>query len=345
MLKSEIKAEELENAAKKELKNKNFEEAMRFFNEAKDIYLDLNYMGKVNVIDKQIAQLKRVIEYERRTGKNSEMETAKKPTKIYDNVKNIVKSEQKELVPKNIPNTPTEILNEAELRRERIRQQLELSEKQVQINNLSESKIRKREQKKIQEQQKIEEEKNIKQKQENENRLVLKNAEELLDRAKMSIKKKEFKQAKEFYKEAINIFKSLGWFDQVDVLYREIKNIETYKIEYLKKKQKQTIMQKKQEVHYQKNLDLLKDKNKKLEEIKTARLEKLSPAIKNIMQKAMMVKQKAEKEEKSGKIKSHVLERYEYVLELYKSIPTDQLDLTTEISGIERKIAELESRI
>jgi len=69
MLKSEVEAEELEKKAKQELKNKNYEVSKSLFEKARDLYLQLNYMGKVGIIEKQLAQIKRVILYEQRLEK------------------------------------------------------------------------------------------------------------------------------------------------------------------------------------------------------------------------------------------------------------------------------------
>lgn len=61
MLKSEVEAEELEKKAKQELKSKNYQASKSLFEKARDINLQLNYMGKVGIIEKQLAQIKRVI--------------------------------------------------------------------------------------------------------------------------------------------------------------------------------------------------------------------------------------------------------------------------------------------
>ena len=53
--------------------------------------------------------------------------------------------------------------------------------------------------------------------------------------------------------------------------------------------------------------------------------------------------EKAEKEEKLGKF-SRVLGRYEYILEIYMSIPKDVKNFSNEIYEIEKKISTLRSK-
>ncbi|GAG55086.1 unnamed protein product, partial [marine sediment metagenome] len=79
--------------AKEELKNKNYEVSKSLFEKARDIYLQLNYMGKVNVIEKQLAQIKRVIEYEQRSKKEPVAEIENMIGKVQERKEHIVKPE------------------------------------------------------------------------------------------------------------------------------------------------------------------------------------------------------------------------------------------------------------
>ena len=69
----------------------------------------------------------------------------------------------------------------------------------------------------------------------------------------------------------------------------------------------------------------------------------LPPDIKNVLEKINMLKYKAEKEEKASKYE-RALNRCQYILELYSSIPPDKLDLTSQIFEIKKKIDDLKSK-
>ncbi|MFX0137878.1 MAG: hypothetical protein ACFFDN_29825, partial [Candidatus Hodarchaeota archaeon] len=82
---------------------------------------------------------------------------------------------------------------------------------------------------------------------------------------------------------------------------------------------------------------------KKYEDKKLAVQTAPSPELKNLLEKINMLKEKAEKEEKLKKF-SRVVGRYEYILELYKLIPTDILDLSKEILEIENKLSVIRTK-
>lgn len=68
----ESQAEEFENKAKKELRKKNYAEAILFFEEAVDIYLKLGWDGKIKMIEKAIEHLQNVIGFEKNNCVNSD---------------------------------------------------------------------------------------------------------------------------------------------------------------------------------------------------------------------------------------------------------------------------------
>ena len=329
MLKSEVEAEELEKKAKDEMKKRNFEAAMTLFEKSKKIYEELNYKGKVIFIEKQIAQLKRAMEYEKQKG------ICKEPI--------IQKSGETKKIYKKEGLNKEEILSEAEERRNKLRLQTLENEKKLESEKISNAKILEREKQKKQEikesKVKLEEEQDQLKKQAELKEL----GEWTLEKAKIAVKNKNFDEAKVRYKESIDIFKELGWFDQVSVLYDEIKNIEKYKVEDIKKRDLDSQKRKREDVEFQKRVNGILLEKKIEEEKKTDRLKGLTPEIKYIMEKAKAVQQKAEKEEKINI--NRAIDRYQYIIELYKSIPKDKLDLTTDISQIEEKIAKLKSKI
>ena len=351
LLKSEIEAEEFEKQAKQELKNKEYEISKSHFEKARDIYLQLNYMGKVNLIEKQIAQIKRVIEYEKQSKKpianksniiRKEQENEKSIIVTEINKKNATQ-EVETKVDKGLDNKK-QILSEAELRRAKLREQLAQKEKEAEFNRVKDAKIKEREVMKKQELQRKDEELKVKIEKEKEKDIMIKTADEAMNRAKMAIDNKQFNEAKAFYKEAIDIFKTLGWFDQVDVLYREIQLVEKYKTDHLEKKTQGLVLAQKREELFQKRVDALLNEENQKKNVMKAKFMKLSPDIKKNIDKIKLLVEKAEKEVNAN-IYERALNRYLYVLELYTSIPPDKIDLTNEIAEINKKIEELKTKI
>ena len=70
----------------------------------------------------------------------------------------------------------------------------------------------------------------------------------------------------------------------------------------------------------------------------------LTPEIKQKLEMIDLLLEKAEKEEKLQKY-SRVLGRYEYLLELYKSIPKEIVNFSKEIYELEKKIASTREKI
>jgi len=352
MLKSEVEAEELEKKAKQELKNKNYEVSKSLFEKARDINIQLNYMGKVGIIEKQLAQIKRVILYEQRSEKKPIAETKSMKREVQEKEEPILKLEigkTKEIQVKEPKedlklDDRKEILSEAELRRARIREQVAQREKEAELKGNQDVKIKEREVIKKKEIQRSEQEFKVAAEKENEKQLSIKDAEIAMDRAKMAIDNKEFEEAKVFYKEAIDIFKIIGWFDQVDILYKEIKHVEIYKEEYLKKKILEAQRKQQKEEQYQKRVDILLEDKKQKDELRSAKFKKIPLDIKNTIDKVNLLIEKAEKEV-NAKIYQRALNRYQYILELYKSIPLEKLDLTSEKLEIKKKIDDLKLKV
>jgi hypothetical protein len=339
--KTDVEAEMLEKKAKEQIKIKNYEAAIELFGGAKSIYLELNYIGKVGIIDKQINQLKKALDYEKKS-----KEKQKVDFKIAEKSNIIIKKpkydEYKERIIQD--SDRSELISEAELRRIKIQEHMTQKEKKREIISQSEEKIEKRELFKNQEFQKRQEELSKIEGKEKEKQIMIKNAEDILDLAKKSVNGHKFENAKKYYKEAIDLFKNLEWFEQVDVLYKEIKNIESYEIEYLKKLKKESLLQANKDQAFQKQTDFHLEEKKKREDIITARLKKLPSDLKIIMEKAKMIHEKAEKELQSN-LFQRALNRYQYILELYALIPNDQLDLSLEIEEINKKITELKTKV
>ncbi|MFX1340335.1 MAG: hypothetical protein ACFFDK_17125 [Promethearchaeota archaeon] len=346
MLKSELEAEELEKQAKIELKNKNYHASKSLFEKARDIYLQLNYMGKVNVIEKQLAQIKRVIEYEQKTNKKSVAEIKGMTREVQEKEETIIKTDlyQKGPHEKKVIDNQKEFLSEAEIRRARIREQMVQREKEEQLERTQDHKIKVREDLNKKKSQRREEEIKATAEKEKRKETLMKEGEKILDRAKMAIDNKEFKEAKIYYGEAIKIFKDLGWFDQVDILYREIKHVEFYEEEYLKKKMVESQKRQQKEEQFQKRVDTLLEEKKQKEQLQSAKFKKISPDVKKTIDKVRLLLEKAEKEINTN-MYQRALNRYQYILELYSSIPPEKLDLNDEKFEVKKKIDELKLKI
>jgi len=349
MLKSEVEAEELEKQAKDEMKLKNYEKSKLLFEKAKEIYIQLNYMGKVGVIDKQLAQIKRVLEYENRTKQIQPTTNNVNNTSIRETEKSLDKSTIKNRKEENSDETKQyndreKLISESELRRVKLREQSEKREREMGFQKIQDAKIKERDDIKKQDLLKMEEEQKASSKKDEEKEISIKNAEVAMDQAKAAIDSGEFNKARDFYKEAIDMFKGLGWYDQVGILYNEIKNLDKYKTDYLKKKTYESRKKQQTEEYLQKRTEALIQEKKQKEALKLASMQGLPPDIKNVIEKVKMLNEKAEKEEKASKFE-RVLNRYKYILELYNTLPSDKIDLTKEISEMEKKMAELEEKI
>ncbi len=341
-LKSEVEAEKLEKKAKQEMKNKNYDLAILLFKDARDIYLQLNFHGKVGFIDKQIVQLKRIMEHISRTKKKHVIQQS---NTVKYKLNSEVEIEKEKLIESNNIRTNRETdLMLAEKRRKTLRQQVEEREKKAIFESKRTAKIRMREEQKEQEIQAREVKLKKNANEQKKKKDMTDKANRAMEQAKLSIDKKEFNEAKALYRKSIDIFKTLGWFDQVDILYKEIKNIENYKIDYLRKTRFEAHARQQIKEQFQKRVDGLLMEEKKQEQMKAERLKVLPPGTKRIIEKADLMKVKADNEVNIHKYQ-RALNRYQYILELYNSIPADKIDLTYYINEIEKKIAELEMKM
>ena len=167
--------------------------------------------------------------------------------------------------------------------------------------------------------------------------------QELLEKGNQKLKQKEYDEAKVFYTQAIELFTQLGWHNQIEILKKELNNIDLYKKEEEKKGEMARLTKLKQEQEFQSRVSkVMSEKeryNKKLQQQKTA----LPPDIRSRIEKIKLVQVKAEKEESSNNF-SRALARYQYIIELYQSIPKETIDLSNEISKIEQKILDLKAK-
>ncbi len=167
--------------------------------------------------------------------------------------------------------------------------------------------------------------------------------QDLLEKGNQKLKQKEYDEAKVFYTLAIELFTQLGWHNQIGILEKELWNIDLHKKEEEKKGEIARLNKLKQEQEFQNRVSkVMSEKqryNEKLQQQQTA----LSPDIRSKIEKIKLVQLKAEKEESSNNF-LRALARYQYILELYQSIPKESIDLSNKVSEVEQKILDLKAK-
>ncbi len=172
---------------------------------------------------------------------------------------------------------------------------------------------------------------------------LLKEAEDLLADGNRALVSKDYDNATSSYQQAIKIFNQMGWLDQTRTLQKELRNIELYKKEEQRKIEQKILIKKKNDHEFQKRVDSITSEKQRFEEKKLQQRVVLPPLIRSKLEKVNLAKNKAEKEEKMGKFE-RVISRFQFILEEYKSIPNDVIDLSSEISATEQKLMELKEK-
>jgi len=332
------KAEAILDRGNKCINEHDYQNAKKCYDESIEIFKELGWSRQVQILEKE---RENIDFYKNRFNKESQKK------KIDNKISYPLEKEPSKLQEKSINHvvkTQSADLTWAEKRRREIRERVDRSIKEVEDVTKSGVKIRQRDNKiQTKNHKRLELHKKIQDKKDQEEKL-LKEAELFLDQAKGKIKNHQYDEAKEFYRQAIKKFKDLGWFNEVNKIYAEIKNLEKYKFDFLKK-QNQTILQKeKEDEMFQKRIEELKRKKEKREQIKFERMISLSEENKRKLKKANLLYKKAEKEESMGKI-GRAIGRYEIILELYESMPSEKIDLSQEIKDIKTKLTDLKSKI
>ena len=166
-----------------------------------------------------------------------------------------------------------------------------------------------------------------------------KEAENLEKQSKDEFKNKDFVLAISLLEQAQEIYSKLGFQGKIGMINQRIaqlKNLVNYE-------KQDTVVRTKGEIEFQQRADeVLKEKEKYIDK-KLSEQKALPPEMKRKLEQIGLLVEKAEKEEKLGKI-SRVLGRYEYILEIYMSIPKDVKNFSNEIYEIEKKISTLRSK-
>jgi len=169
-------------------------------------------------------------------------------------------------------------------------------------------------------------------------------AEKLLDQGNKMLQNKDYNGAKNYYLQSIELFTKLGWTNQVKLLQDELKNIDRYKREEELKYQQVSLSRQKNEQDFQKKVDSALTEKQRLEENERQKRIIIPPEIRNKLEKINLLKIKADKEEQAQNY-IRVLSRYEYILDVYQSVPKDIIDLSQEILNVETKISEIKSKL
>ena len=104
------------------------------------------------------------------------------------------------------------------------------------------------------------------------------------------------------------------------------------------------VVKTKGEIKFQKRVDKVLHEKDRDQRYKLAEQKTLPPEVRQKLEKINLLHEKAVKEEKLGQY-PRVLGRYEFLLELYKSIPKEIMNFTKEIYETENKIESIREKI
>ncbi|MFX1501632.1 MAG: hypothetical protein ACFFDH_11770, partial [Promethearchaeota archaeon] len=165
-------------------------------------------------------------------------------------------------------------------------------------------------------------------------------AERLEKKSKEEFQKKNYVSAISLLEESKEIYSKLGYQGKIGMIEKRI-----FQIKNLVKFQKQdTMVKTKGEIEFQKRVDKVIEEKERYSHKKISEQTALSPDIKQKIEMIDLVIKKAEKEEKLRKY-PRLIGRYEYLLELYKSIPKDIMNFSKEINETEKKLVEIRQKI
>ncbi|MEE9377911.1 MAG: hypothetical protein V3V33_07735 [Candidatus Lokiarchaeia archaeon] len=167
-----------------------------------------------------------------------------------------------------------------------------------------------------------------------------KEAENLENQSKEEFNRRNFVSSISLLEEAKEIYAKLGYQGKIGMINKRI-----FQLKNLVKFEKQdTVVKTKSEVEFQKRVDKVLGEKERYNSRRLAEQKALPPEMKKKLEKINLLVEKAEKEEKLGKY-TRVLGRYEYLLELYKSIPNEIINFSKEIYDTEKKISEMREKM
>lgn len=163
-----------------------------------------------------------------------------------------------------------------------------------------------------------------------------KEAERLEKQSKEEFAKKNFVAAVSFLEAAKELYEKLGFQGKIGMINQRIAQVKNL----VKYETKDSIVKTKGETEFQKRVDKVLEEKDRYIDKKLYDQKAVTPEIKSKLEQIAMMLEKAEKEEKLGKI-SRVIGRYEYILEIYKAIPKELMDFSNEINEIEKKLSSV----
>lgn len=343
---SEIKGNEILEIARSLVLEDKFDESVKLYNEAYNIFNQLNYNYECKQILWQINEIK---EYQR-WGQLRKSKGIQVPLKDIVALASAERRRQKIQKGLGVGRKPIELAGKkdpviTQRKKYKLFEQMKKSEGienelSNKSNSVAQEQHEQRNQKWKEQQDKL---KLLREKKFQEEALTAE-AQALLSKGNQSLQQKDYDEAKSLYRQAIELFTQLGWRDQITLLRNELYNIDLYKKEEELKLERATKKNIKEEQEFQKKVSSILSEKQKYKTKQRQRQLALSPEIKNKLEKAELIRAKAEKEESMNKF-SRVLARYQYILQLYESIPKDSIDLSIKVSEIEQKISELKAKL
>ncbi|MFX1324982.1 MAG: hypothetical protein ACFE8N_08495 [Promethearchaeota archaeon] len=164
-------------------------------------------------------------------------------------------------------------------------------------------------------------------------------AENFEKQSKNEFNNKNFLAAISLLEEAKKVYSKLGYQGKIGMIDKRIAQLGNL----VKFQKVDTIDKTRGEQDFQKRVYTALEEKQKFHDKRMTDQKALSPEMKQNLEKISLLIEKAEKEEKLGKY-SRVIGRYEYILELYKSIPPDIQNFSNEILELEKKISLLQSK-
>jgi len=167
-----------------------------------------------------------------------------------------------------------------------------------------------------------------------------KEAETLEKQSKEEFNKKSFVLAISLLVEAKEIYSKLGYQGKINMINKRIAQLKNL----VKFEKQNTVVKTKGEIKFQKRVDKVLHEKERYQRYKLAEQKTLPPEVRQKLEKINLLHEKAVKEEKLGQY-PRVLGRYEFLLELYKSIPKEIMNFTKEIYETENKIESIREKI
>lgn len=326
-----------------------YNEALELFDQAHTIFNELNYDFESKQILQQNNEIKEYLRW-KQTGKGLKNKINIKDIVALATAERRRDKLQKQIEKPNIsqtekiPTKPQEKKETIESKYPKLFQQrikeLEKEQKQMQFQgNILKERENSRKQQIEERRERV---RSLQEKKKREEKL-LKEAEDLLANGNQAMINKDYDKTTTSYQQAIKIFNQIGWLDQTRTLQKELRNIELYKKEEQRKIEQKILIKKKDDREFQERVDGITNEKLRYEEKKFQQQTVLPPLIRNKLEKVKLAKIKAEKEEQMGKFE-RVISRFQFILEEYKSIPNDVIDLSREISLTEQKLMELKEK-